>query len=78
MMLSSIHKGIVKPENQSIVPVKDVRSSDLNAYFTKVLQLMKDNQPTAADASLMNRMNKIVLVPGQEAQLSQRGVDKLF
>ena len=45
---------------------KQVDALDVNAYFTRLAQLMKTNPPTAADAPLVARMARIGLVPGQD------------
>src|SRR5208283_2953341 len=42
---------------------KQVDALDIDAYFTRLAQLMKTNPPTAADAPLVARMAKIGLVP---------------
>ena len=53
---------------------KQVDALDIDAYFTRLAQLMKTNPPTAADASLVARMAKIGLVPGQDYDPSKLGV----
>ena len=56
---------------------KQVDALDIDAYFTRLAQLMKTNPPTAADAPLMARMAKIGLVPGQNYDPSKlRAFDK--
>ena len=53
---------------------KQVDGLDVNAYFTRLAQLMKTNPPTAADAPLVARMAKIGLVPGQDYDPSKLSV----
>ena len=53
---------------------KQVDALDIDAYFTRLAQLMKTNPPTAADAPLVARMAKIGLVPGQDYDPSKLGV----
>ena len=56
---------------------KQVDGLDVNAYFTRLAQLMKTNPPTAADAPLLARMANIGLVPGQDYDPSKlSGFDK--
>ena len=56
---------------------KQVDGLDIDAYFTRLAQLMKTNPPTAADAPLVARMAKIGLVPGQDYDPSKlSGFDK--
>ena len=56
---------------------KQVDALDIDAYFTRLAQLMKTNPPTAADAPLVARMAKIGLVPGQDYDPSKlSGFDK--
>jgi len=45
---------------------KQVDALDVDAYFTRLAQLMNTNPPTAADAPLVARMAKIGLIPGQD------------
>ena len=52
---------------------KQVDALDIDAYFTRLAQLMKTNPPTAADAPLVARMAKIGLVPGQDYDPSKLG-----
>jgi hypothetical protein len=52
---------------------KQVDALDVDAYFTRLAQLMKTNPPTAADAPLVARMAKIGLVPGQDYDPSKLG-----
>src|SRR5271157_165051 len=56
---------------------KQVDALDIDAYFSRLAQLMKTNPPTAADTPLVARMAKIGLVPGQDYDPSKRsGFDK--
>jgi hypothetical protein len=52
---------------------KQVDGLDIEAYFTRLAQLMKTNPPTAADAPLVARMARIGLVPGQDYDPSKLG-----
>lgn len=52
---------------------KQVDALDIDAYFSRLAQLMKTNPPTAADAPLIARMAKIGLVPGQNYDPSKLG-----
>ena len=45
---------------------KQVNALDIEAYFSRLAQLMKTNPPTAQDAPLVARMAKIGLVPGKD------------
>lgn len=62
--------GIVKAENQTIVPVKEIRNLDVTTYFNRMAQLMAKNSPKAADAVMVEKMAKIGLVAGQLFELS--------
>ena len=62
--------GIVKTENQNIIPVKAIQDLDVHTYFNRMAQLMVDNPPKAADAAMVKKMEKIGLVPGQPFELS--------
>ena len=53
---------------------KQVDALDIDAYFTRLAQLMKTNPPTAADAPLVARMASIGLIPGQDYDPSKLGV----
>ena len=56
---------------------KQVDALDIDAYFSRLAQLMKTNRPTAADTPLVARMAKIGLVPGQDYDPSKlSGFDK--
>jgi hypothetical protein len=52
---------------------KQVDALDIDAYFTRLAQLMKTNPPTAADATLVARMASIGLIPGQDYDPSKLG-----
>jgi hypothetical protein len=53
---------------------KQVDALDIDAYFTRLAQLMKTNPPTAGDAPLVARMASIGLIPGQDYDPSKLGV----
>ena len=52
---------------------KQVNALDIDAYFSRLAQLMKTNPPTAADAAIVARMARIGLVPGQDYDPSKLG-----
>jgi len=52
---------------------KQVDALDIDAYFTRLAELMKTNPPTAADAPLVARMASIGLIPGQDYDPSKLG-----
>ena len=62
-------KGTFETENANILPVKELRNLDIKAYFDKVLHLMKENPPSAKDSLIVNKMERIGLIPGNKAQL---------
>jgi len=43
-----------------------VNALDVDAYFTRLAELMKSNRPTAKDAPIVARMARIGLVPGKD------------
>jgi hypothetical protein len=53
---------------------KQVDALDINAYFSRLAQLMKTDPPTASDAPLVAQMAKIGLVSGQDYDPSKLGV----
>ena len=53
---------------------KQVNALDVDAYFTRLAELMKTNPPTAQDAPMVARMAKIGLVPGKDYDPSKLGV----
>ena len=64
--------GTVDPSIDMKTPVRDqVNALDVAAYFNLVAQLMKDNPPTADDASMVARMAKIGIAPGQPFDLTK-------
>jgi len=52
---------------------KQVDALDIDAYFTRLAQLMKTNPPTPQDAPMVARMAKIGLVAGQDYDPSKLG-----
>ena len=62
-------KGTFETENVNILPLKELRNLDIKAYFDKVLHLMKENPPSAKDSLIVNKMERIGLIPGNKAQL---------
>lgn len=63
-------KGTVNPEHQGIVPVKTIQTMDVNTYLNRVAELMVTNPPKAADSTIVRKMAKIGLVPGQPFHIS--------
>jgi hypothetical protein len=45
---------------------KQVNALDIDAYFTRLAELMKSSPPTAQDAQMVAQMAKIGLVPGKD------------
>lgn len=62
--------GVVKTENQNIVPVKTIREMDVKTYLNRLSELMVKNPPSAADAPMLEKMAKIGLVPGKPFEIS--------
>jgi hypothetical protein len=59
--------GLVDPKFDMKTAVrKQVNGLDIVTYFKRLGQLMKTNPPTAQDASIVARMAKIGLVPGED------------
>jgi hypothetical protein len=59
--------GVVDPGFDMKTSVrKQVNALGIDAYFTRLAQLMKTNPPAAQDAAIVARMAQIGLVPGQE------------
>jgi hypothetical protein len=52
---------------------KQVNALDIDAYFTRLAELMKTNPPGAQDAPIIAQMAKIGLVPGQDYDPSRLG-----
>src|SRR5271166_969170 len=52
---------------------KQVDGLDIDAYFSRLAQLMKTNPPAAADAPMVANMAKIGLIPGQDFDPSKLG-----
>jgi len=63
-------EGKVNPEYQDIVPVKTIQTLDVNTYLNRVAELMIHNPPKAADSTIVRKMAKIGLVPGQPFHIS--------
>jgi hypothetical protein len=67
--------GVVDPGVDMTTAVrKQVNSLGIDAYFSRLAQLMKTNPPTAQDASIAARMARIGLVPGQDFDPSKLGL----
>jgi hypothetical protein len=62
--------GIVKVENQNIIPVKTIRELDVNTYLNRLSELMVKNPPAPADTAIIRKMAKIGFVPGQSFEVS--------
>ena len=52
---------------------KQVNALDVEAYFTRLAELMKTNPPPAQDAPMVAKMAKIGLVPGKDYDASKLG-----
>ena len=52
---------------------KQVNGLDTGTYFSKLAKLMKTNSPTAQDASMVEQIAKVGLVPGQDFDASKLG-----
>ena len=57
--------GMVKVENQSIIPVKTIREFNVNTYLSRLSELMVKNPPAPADSVIIKKMARIGLIPGQ-------------
>jgi len=62
--------GVVKTENQPIIPVKEIQVLDVHDYFNRMAQLMVKNTPKIADSAMVRQMEKIGLVPGEPFEVS--------
>jgi hypothetical protein len=71
--------GIVDPSIDMKTAVrKQVNGLDIDAYFSRLANLMKTNSPVAQDASIVARMANIGLVAGQDFDRSKLGfLDRL-
>ena len=66
--------GVIDPSIDMKTAVrKQVNGLDIDAYFTRLAELMKTNRPTAQDAPIVARMARIGLVPGQDFDPSKLG-----
>ena len=64
--------GKIDPAVDMKTAVRDqVHQMDAAAYFTLLASLMKDNPPAAADATMVAKLAKIGIVPGQEFDASK-------
>lgn len=64
--------GVVDPAVDMKTAVrKQVNSLDIDAYFSRLAELMKTNPPTARDAPMVARMARIGLVPGKDFDASK-------
>jgi len=52
---------------------KQVNELDINAYFTRLAQLLKTSPPKPEDAPMVARMARIGLVPGQDFDVTKLG-----
>jgi len=62
--------GVVKTENQPIIPVKEIQVLDVHDYFNRMAQLMVKNTPKIADSAMVRQMEKIGLVPGEPFEVN--------
>ena len=66
--------GVVDPAFDMKTAVrKQVNALDIEAYFSRLAQLMKTNPPTAQDAAMVAQMARIGLVPGKDYDPSGLG-----
>ncbi len=64
--------GIVDPTIDMKTPVRDqVNAMDAGTYFKRLAVLLKDNPPAPLDKSMINKLAKIGIVPGQEFDISK-------
>ena len=56
--------GKVSEDYKKIVPVEDTRALTIEEYFNKLAQLMVDNPPAKADAPLIEEMESIGIIAG--------------
>ncbi len=63
-------KGIVKKENQNIIPVKAIRDLDIETYLNRLSELMAENPPPPRDQPMLDKMATIGFVPGQPFKIS--------
>ena len=65
-------KGNVDPDIDMKTAVKEqVNRLGAAPYFARLALLMKDNPPTPQDRTMVNRMAKIGLIPGQEYDMKK-------
>ncbi|HKE23986.1 MAG TPA: DUF1254 domain-containing protein [Bryobacteraceae bacterium] len=65
-------RGHVDPNIDMKAAVRDqVNALDAEAYFTLMVDLMKNNPPTAADAPFVANMSRIGLGPGQHFDITK-------
>lgn len=63
-------KGTVIEENKSIIPVKNTAELSTSKFFTTMAQLMVENPPFEADSVIVEEMNFIGIIPGEEFDTS--------
>jgi len=63
-------KGIVKKENQNIIPVEAIRELDVNTFFNRLSKLMAENPSPKRDQPMLEKMAKIGFVPGEPFKVS--------
>ncbi len=64
-------KGKVNPKVSSDPPVEQVAKMDAATFFTRFLELTKDNPPHANDYPILARMKRIGLEPGGQFDFSK-------
>jgi hypothetical protein len=68
--------GKVDPSIDMKTPVRDqVNALSAEAYFTLLATLLKDNPPAKADASMVAKLAKLGIVPGQAFEASKLGAE---
>jgi hypothetical protein len=64
--------GAVNPQIDMQMPVRDqVNAMDVCEYFKLMAELMKENPPASADASMVSRMANIGIVPGRDFDMAK-------
>ena len=68
--------GVVDTNIDMKTPVRNqVNALNAQDYFQLLASLMKDNPPTAADATMVEKMAKLGIVPGQDFDINKFGPD---
>lgn len=62
--------GKVQEAYKNTIPVKAIQELDVQTYFNKMAELMVKNPPKTADSTILKKMAKIGLMPGEKFELS--------